>query len=72
MYFIPSCLPQHVHHLHLEHRVDGLYTNAGTALGHREHIHNLHGEVIDELAKHQTHDFHGHTGTAMSKHLEQG
>lgn len=65
-------MSQHVHHLHLENRVDGLYTNAGTTLGHGENIHHAYREVVDELSQHQTHDFHGNTSTAVSQHLEEG
>jgi hypothetical protein len=66
---IPSCLPQHIHHPHLEHRVDGLYTNACPALGHGENIHHTNGEIVDKLAQHQAHHFHRHTGAAVSEHL---
>jgi hypothetical protein len=65
-------LPEHVHHLHLEHRVDGLNTDARAALRHRKHIHHADSEVVDKLAKHQTHDFHRYTGAAVTQHLEQG
>lgn len=65
-------MSQHVHHLHLENRVDGLYTNAGTTLGHGENIHHAYREVVDELSQHQTHDFHGNTSAAVSQHLEEG
>lgn len=68
----PSCLSKHIHHLGLEHGVDSLDTDSGTALGHSKHIHNLDGKVIHKLAQHQTHDFHGHTCATVSKHFEEG
>jgi hypothetical protein len=64
-------LPQHVHHLHLEDRVDGLYADAGPALGHGEHIDHADGKVVDKLAEHQAHDFHGDTRATVSEHLEE-
>lgn len=69
---VPPCLPEHVHHLHLEDRVDSFYADARPALRHRKHIHHAHREVVDELAQHQAHDFHGHTGAAVTEHLEEG
>lgn len=72
MTVIPAGLPEHVHHLHLEDRVNGLYTDTGTTLGHRKHVHHADREVVDELAQHQAHDFHRHAGAAVPQHLEQG
>jgi hypothetical protein len=69
---IPAGLPEHVHHLHLEDRVDSFYADARTTLWHRKHIHNPDSEVVDKLPKHQTHDFHRHTGATVPEHLEQG
>lgn len=69
---IPAGLAEHVHHLHLEDRVDSLYTDTGTALRHRKHIHHADSEVVHEFAKHETHDFHRHTGATVSEHLEEG
>lgn len=61
----PPGLPQHIHHLCLEHWVDGLNTDTSSALGHRKHIHHANCEVIDELSQHQSHDFHGDTCATM-------
>lgn len=69
---LPSCLSQHLHHLHLEHRVDGLDTDAGTTLWHGKHVHDTDSEIVDELSQHQSHDFHWYTCPAMSQHLEEG
>jgi hypothetical protein len=69
---LPSCLSQHFHHLHLEHRVDSLDTDAGTALWHGKDIHDADSEVVDKLSQHQAHHFHRYTGPAVSQHLEEG
>jgi hypothetical protein len=66
---LPSRLPQHIHHLHLKHRVHRFDTDAGTALRHCEYIYYSHSEVIDKFAQHETHDFHRHAGSPMPKHL---
>ena len=39
----PAGLLEHVQHLRLEHRVDGLHADARARLRHREHVHYLHG-----------------------------
>lgn len=70
--FLPSCLSEHVHHLHLKYRVDGFDTNAGAALRHRKHVYYPDCEVINKLPQHQTHDFHGNTSAAVAEHLEEG
>lgn len=67
----PARLPQHVHHLCLEHRVYRLNTYTSTALWHRKDIHYSHGKVIHKLSKHQAHDFHRYTSSSMSKHLQE-
>lgn len=68
---LPSRLPQHVHHLGLEDRIDSLNTDASTALRHSKDVDHPHGIVIHELSQHETHDFHRHTGAAVSQHLEE-
>jgi hypothetical protein len=65
-------LPQHVHHLHLEHGVDGLDADTGSALGHGEDVHHADCELIDELPQHQAHDLHGNACAAVPEHLEEG
>lgn len=69
---LPSCLSQHLHHLHLEYRVDGLDTDASTTLWHGKHVNDTDSEVVDKLSQHQSHDFHRYTCPAMSQHLEEG
>lgn len=69
---LPSCLAQHVHHLCLEYGVNSLDTNSSSRLGHGENVHDFDCEIVDKLAEHQAHDFHGHTSAAVSQHLEQG
>lgn len=69
---LPSRLPKHVHHAHLEDRVDGFDADSGSALRHGKDIHHSNGEVVNELAQHQAHDLHGNTSSAMSQHLEKG
>lgn len=61
----PPSLPQHIHHLCLEHWIDGLDTDTGSTLWHRKHIHDANCEVIDKLSQHQAHDFHGDTCATM-------
>jgi hypothetical protein len=65
-------LPEHVHHLHLEHRVDSFNTDARAALRHSKYIDHADSEVVDKLAEHQAHDFHRYTSAAVPQHLEQG
>lgn len=62
---LPSCLPQHLHHLGLENRVYGFDANACSALRHGEDVHDANGEVVDEVTEHETHDFHGDTGATV-------
>lgn len=46
----PASLPQHIHHLHLEDRVDSFYADARTTLRHGKHIHHADREVVHKLA----------------------
>ncbi len=39
----PAGLLEHVQHLGLEHRVNGLHADARPRLRHRKHVHHLHG-----------------------------
>lgn len=69
---VPSRLPQHLHHLHLENGVYSFDTDTSTALWHRKYIDHANCKVIDEFSQHQTHDFHGHACAAMTQHLQEG
>ena len=69
---LPSCLPQHIHHPCLEDGVHGLDTDTSSALWHGEDIDYPHCVIVDELAEHKAHDFHGDAGAAVPKHLEEG
>ena len=62
---LPARLLEHLHHLGLEYRINGLDTDTGTALRHGKDIHDVNRILIHELAQHQTHDFHRHTGAAV-------
>lgn len=68
---LPAGLAEHVHHLCLEYRIDSLDTNSSSGLGHGENVHDLDCEIVDKLAQHQTHNFHGHTGATVAQHLEK-
>ncbi len=63
---LPSSLPQHIHHLCLEHRIDGLDTDTSTTLWHCKHINHSNCEIVDELSQHQSHDFHGNPRATVS------
>lgn len=63
---VPSGLPEHLHHLGLEHRVHGLDADTGTTLRHSENIHYSNCIFVDKLSQHQAHDFHRHTSTTVS------
>ncbi|EDN08853.1 predicted protein [Histoplasma mississippiense (nom. inval.)] len=52
--------------------IDSFDADTGIALRHGEYIDDSNGKFIYKVSKHETHDFHGHTGPAMSKHLEEG
>jgi hypothetical protein len=64
-------LSQHIHHLGLKDGIYGFDGNAGAGLWHGEDIHDPNGVVVDKLAQHQAHDFHGHTGATVPKHFEE-
>jgi hypothetical protein len=68
---VPSCLPQHVHHLCLKYRIHSLDGYARTGLRHSKDINHAHCVVVDELAEHKTHDLHRHTRATVPQHLEQ-
>jgi hypothetical protein len=68
---VPSCLPQHVHHLCLKHRIHSLNGHTCTGLRHGEDINHAHCVVVDELAEHETHDLHRYACTAVPQHLQQ-
>jgi hypothetical protein len=68
---LPAGLSQHVHHLRLENGVHSLNADTSSTLRHSKDIHDLHSEVIDELAQHQAHDFHRHACAAVAEHLQQ-
>ena len=65
-------LLEHVEHLGLVDRIDGLDADGRAGLRHAEDVDAVDGVVVDELAEHQAHDLHGHPGPAVLEHLEQG
>ena len=68
----PPGLLEHVEHLGLVDRVDGLDADRRAGLGHAEHVDAVDGVVVDELAEHEAHDLHGDAGPAVLEHLEEG
>mmetsp|Transcript_27721 Transcript_27721/g.65035 ORF Transcript_27721/g.65035 Transcript_27721/m.65035 type:complete len:332 (+) Transcript_27721:223-1218(+) len=65
-------LLQHVQHLGLVDRIDGLDADGRSRLRHAEHVDAVDGVVVDELAEHEAHDLHGDAGPAVLEHLEEG
>lgn len=66
-----SSLLQEVQHLCLEDWIDGFHGDSSSTLGHGKDIGDTDGVVIDELSKHETHNFHGDSRTGMAEHLEE-
>jgi len=58
-------LLEHVQHLRLEDGINCFDTDPRTGLWHGEYINHTDRIFIDELAQHQTHHFHGNTGTTV-------
>ena len=50
-----------LHHVCLIGRVDGLDTDRGLELGHREDIDHLDRVLVDELTQHDTHHLERNT-----------
>mmetsp|Transcript_10239 Transcript_10239/g.21461 ORF Transcript_10239/g.21461 Transcript_10239/m.21461 type:complete len:286 (+) Transcript_10239:190-1047(+) len=68
----PPRLLEHIEHFRLEDGIDGLDADRRSGLGHGEDVDAVDGVVVDELAEHEAHDFHGDAGAAVFEHFEEG